>query len=243
MQNNNKESFKDEDFFFFNVICQNLYTINNGLFPFKSLIDIISFFPEDKKIIQDNIMLDEIHKSQIILDNISKVEFSLSLITKIFKEQKKNSINDDEEEEEEENKEVTITESEEDLQNILKINKLILSIYNEDPNELLRLILKMGTLYENLSDSKKILTSNSFYQKLINNSEVAIKYYLSKKNAGLPQYELNSIFILITKIYSYIQKYITNNFQYLFYDNKRIILEIITKINDIKDKELREKLF
>ena len=243
LQNSNKESFKDEDFFFFNVICQNLKTINYGLFPFKSLIDIISFFPEDKKIIQYNIMLDEIHKSQIILDNISKVEFSLSLITKIFKEQKKNSINDDdEEEEEEENKEVTITESEEDLQNILKINKLILSIYNKDPNELLRLILKMGTLYENLSDSKKILTSNSFYQKLINNSEVAIKYYLSKKNAGLPQYELNSIFILITKIYSYIQKYITNNFQYLFYDNKRIILEIITKINDIKDKELREKL-
>lgn len=239
LQNNNKESFKDEDFFFFNVICQNLKTFNYGLFPFKSLIDIISFFPEDKKIIQYNIMLDEIHKSQIILDNISKVEFSLSLITKIFKEKKKDSINDDEEEE---NKEVTITESEEDLQNILKINKLILSICNEDPNELLRLIVKMGTLYEHLSNSKKILTSNSFYQKLINNSEVAINYYLSKKNSGVPQYELNSIFILITKVYSYIQKYITNNFQYLFYDNKRIILEIIKNLNDIKDKELKEKL-
>ena len=242
LKNNNKESFKDEDFFLFNVICKNLKTFNYGLFPFKSLIDIISFFPEDKKVIQYNVMLDEIHKSQIILDNISKVEFSLSLITKIFKHKKKDSINDDEEEEEEENKEVTITESEEDLQNILKINKLILSIYNEDPYELLRLIVKMGTLYENLSDSKKILTSNSFYQKLINNSEVAINYYLSKKNSGLPQYELNSIFIFITKVYSYIKKYITNNFQYLFYDNKRIILEIITNINDIKDKELKEKL-
>ena len=241
LNRNNKESFRDEHFFFFNIICQNLKTINLGLFPFKSLIDIISFFPEDKKIIQYNVILDEINKSQIIIDNITKVEFSLSLITKIFIEKNKKLNNDDEEEEEETN-EISITESEEDMQNILKINKIILSISNEDPNELLRLILEMGKIYENLSYSMKILTSNSFYQKLINNSEITINYFISKKNSKAPQHELNLIFILIKKIYFYIQKYITNHFQYLFDDNKRIILEIIKKINDIKDKELKEKL-
>ena len=228
LQKNKNKTIQDEDFFLFSVIYQHLKIINIGLIEFKPLIEIISLFPSDKKKIQFGLILDEISKSKIWLDNKNKVRFAISLINNILVE-----INDNELD----NFEIT--------QTIVKINKIILYINHEDPKELLNLILLLGENLSKLNDFQKSLTSNSFYQILINISHTLINLYISKKNNkndNTTLMEYGKIYILLTNVYSYMQEYITTHFQYLFDDNKRIILEIIVNIDKIKNQELKEKL-
>ena len=231
LQKNKNKTIQDEDFFFFNVIYQNLKKINIEIFEFKPIIEIISLFPPDKKRIQYELILDEIINSKLRIDNINKVRFAISLINNIILEINNNDLDN--------------IYTYENMQIIVKINKVILFINHEDPKELLKLILILGDNYSKLNDSQKALTSNSFYQKLINISQKLIKLYISKKeskNDNTTIMEYGTIFGLLTNVFSYMQEYITTHFQYLFDDNKRIILECILNIDKIYNEELKEKL-
>ena len=227
LKNNFDYDFTEEDLIIFNLIFQEIKKLKFDLFNFKSLIDIISFLPINKKTIYCNTILEELINSQFVIDNNLKANFVVSLIKNL------SEINKDTN-----NKKETLSNLDTTLENyqtIIKINKLILCVNNNDLNELLQLIFILGNIYSDLTISQKALTCNSFYQKLINISQLAIKEYITKKN-----YE--SSFSIITGIYSVIQDYISNTFQYLFEDNRRIILECISYIDKIKDEELRKKL-
>ena len=113
-------------------------------------------------------------RSKILIDNITKVDFSIALINNILEIYK--NINND-------NQTFTNIEgSRNNVQTIIKLNKLILLVKNEDPKELLKLIVILGNIYYNISDSLKALTSNSFYQILLNASQLAINYTISNKH-------------------------------------------------------------
>ena len=197
-------------------------------------MDITSYFPEEKRKIQYEAILDELLRSKILIDNITKVDFSIALINNILEIYK--NINTD-------NQTFTNIEgSRNNVQTIIKLNKLILLVKNEDPKELLKLIVILGNIYYNISDSLKTLTSNSFYQILLNTSQLAINYTISYKNNHLEEKEYEFDCSLILNTYSFILDYMTKTFGNLFYDNKRVILECILQIDKINDQELKEIL-
>ena len=233
LKKNKKYVYNDNDFFFFNETLQNLKTLNYSLFSFKSLMDITSYFPQDKRKIQYEAILDELLRSKIIIDNITKVYFSIALINNILEIYK--NINND-------NQTFTNIEgTRNNVQTIIKLNKLILLVENKDPNELLKLIVILGNIYDNITDSLKTLTSNSFYQILLNASQLAINYTISNKNILLEKKQYVDCSLLLN-IYSFILDYMTNTFGNLFYDNKRIILECILQIDKINDQEIKKIL-
>ena len=234
LKKNKKYVYNDNDFFFFNETLQNLKKLKYSLFSFKSLMDITSYFPEEKRKIQYEAILDELLRSKILIDNITKVDFSIALINNILEIYK--NINTD-------NQTFTNIEgSRNNVQTIIKLNKLILLVKNEDPKELLKLIVILGNIYYNISDSLKTLTSNSFYQILLNTSQLAINYTISYKNYHLEEKEYEFDCSLILNTYSFILDYMTKTFGNLFYDNKRVILECILQIDKINDQELKEIL-
>ena len=234
LKKNKKYVYNDNDFFFFNETLQNLKKLKYSLFSFKSLMDITSYFPEEKRKIQYEAILDELLRSKILIDNITKVDFSIALINNILEIYK--NINTD-------NQTFTNIEgSRNNVQTIIKLNKLILLVKNEDPKELLKLIVILGNIYYNISDSLKTLTSNSFYQILLNTSQLAINYTISYKNNHLEEKEYEFDCSLILNTYSFILDYMTKTFGNLFYDNKRVILECILQIDKINDQELKEIL-
>ena len=197
-------------------------------------MDITSYFPQENRKIQYEAILDELLRSKILIDNITKVDFSIALINNILEIYK--NINND-------NQTFTNIEgSRNNVQTIIKLNKLILLVKNEDPKELLKLIVILGNIYYNIPDSLKALTSNSFYQILLNASQLAINYTISNKNNHLEKKEYEFDCSLILNIYSFILDYMTKTFGNLFYDNKRVILECILQIDKINDKELKEIL-
>jgi hypothetical protein len=196
-------------------------------------MDITSYFPQDKRKIQYEAILDELLRSKIIIDNITKVYFSIALINNILEIYK--NIN---------NGNQTFTNIEgtrNNVQTIIKLNKFMLLVQNEDPKELLKLIVILGNIYYNIPDSLKTLTSNSFYQILLNASQLAINYTISNKNILLEKKQYVDCSLLLN-IYSFILDYMTNTFGNLFYDNKRVIIECILQIDKINDQELKELL-
>jgi len=234
LKKNKKYVYNDNDFFFFNEALQNLKKLKYSLFSFKSLMDITSYFPQDKRKVQYEAILDELISSNIIIDNIIKVDFTIALINNILEIYK--NINND-------NQTFTNIEgSKNNVQTIIKLNRLFLLVKNEDPKELLKLIVILGNIYNNISDSQKTLTSNSFYQILLNASQLAINYIITNKNNLIKNNEYEFDCSIILNIYSFMLDYMTKTFENLFYDNKRVILECILQIDKINDKELKEIL-
>ena len=67
LKKNKKYVYNDNDFFFFNETLQNLKKLKYSLFSFKSLMDITSYFPQEKRKIQYEAILDELLRSKIYL--------------------------------------------------------------------------------------------------------------------------------------------------------------------------------
>ena len=230
-------TFNDEDFKIFDLILEKIKESKIGFFPFTLLLDIISFFPNDKKKIKYNEILEEINISSIAIDNIKKLNFSITLIKNILSDMN-NNLNSKETIE-------NISIKEYKTQIIEKINKLLLLINSDNPSDIIQLIAILGQFLSSLNNSQRTLICNSFYKKIIYFSEKTIEYYISKKSHNInnaSKAELNLVFSIIINIYSLTQEYITIIFSSLFDYNKKLILECILIIDRIKDEELKEQL-
>ena len=233
LQNNKKYSITDEDIISFELIFKIIKKTNESIFNFKALIDIISFFPIDKRKKQYDAILDELENSIKEINHKANVNYLVHLIKKIL-EIFKNINNENETLSNFENKRDTIN-------TLIKVNKFVLLIDNDNLYELVNFIIILANIFSDIIDSQKALMQNSFYQKLTNTFLLAInKYNSAKKNND--NKECESIFSVITVLLTLLQDYINNVFQSLSNDNKRIILEFISHIDKIKDQELREKL-
>jgi len=233
LQNNKKYSITDEDIISFELIFKIIKKTNESIFNFKALIDIISFFPMDKRKKQYDAILDELENSIKEINHKANVNYLVHLIKKIL-EIFKNINNENETLSNFENKRDTIN-------TLIKVNKFVLLIDNDNLYELVNFIIILANIFSDIIDSQKALMQNSFYQKLTNTFLLAInKYNSAKKNND--NKECESIFSVITVLLTLLQDYINNVFQSLSNDNKRIILEFISHIDKIKDQELREKL-
>ena len=233
LQNNNKYSITDEDIITFELIFRIIKETNESIFNFKALIDIISFFPMDKRKKQYDAILDELEKSEKELNNIANVNYLVHLIKNILEVNK--DINS-------ENETLSNFENNTDIINtIIKINKFVLIIDNSNLYELVNFIIILSNIFSDITDSQKALMQNSFYQKLINTFLFGVnKYNIAKQNND--NKECESVFSVINVILNLLQDYINNIFQSSSNDNKRIILEFISHIDKINNEELREKL-
>lgn len=233
LQNNKKYSVTDEDIIAFELIFNIIIKTNESLFNFKALIDIISYFPMEKRKKHYDAILNELENSEKEINNLASVNYLVHLIKKILEINK--NIN---------NKNETLSnfENKNDIINtIIKLNKFVLLIDNDNLYELVNFIIILANIFSDIIDSQKALIQNSFYQKLINTFLLGInKYNIAKQNKD--DKECESIFSVIIVLLTLLQDYINNVFQSLSNDNKRIILEFISHIDKIKDKELREKL-
>lgn len=233
LQNNKKYSIRDEDIISFELIFKIIKKTNESIFNFKALIDIISFFPMEKRKKQYDAILDELENSEKKINHKANVDYLVYLIKKILEIFK--NINN-------ENETLSNFEYKQDIINtIIKVNKFVLLIDNDNLYELVNFIIILANVFSDIKDSQKALMQNSFYQKLTNTFLLAInKYNIAKKNND--NKECESIFSVIIVLLTLLQDYINNVFKSLSNDNKRIILEFISHIDKIKDQELREKL-
>ena len=233
LQNNRKYSIIDEDIITFELIFDIIKKTNESIFNFKTLIDIISFFPMDKRKKQYDAILDELENSEKEINHIANVNYLVYLIKKILEIIK--NINN-------ENETLSNFENKKEIINtIIKVNKFVLLIDNDNLYELVNFIIILANIFSDMIDSQKALMQNSFYQKLTNTFILSInKYNIAKQNND--DKECESIFSVITVLLTLLQDYINNVFQSLSNDNKRIILEFISHIDKTKDQELRQKL-
>ena len=233
LQNNKKYSITDKDIISFELIFKIIKKTNESIFNFKALIDIISFFPMEKRKKQYDAILDELENSEKKINHKANVDYLVYLIKKILEIFK--NINN-------ENETLSNFEYKQDIINtIIKVNKFVLLIDNDNLYELVNFIIILANVFSDIKDSQKALMQNSFYQKLTNTFLLAInKYNIAKKNND--NKECESIFSVIIVLLTLLQDYINNVFKSLSDDNKRIILEFISHIDKIKDQELREKL-
>ena len=233
LQNNKKYSITDKDIISFELIFKIIKKTNESIFNFKALIDIISFFPMEKRKKQYDTILDELENSEKKINHKANVDYLVYLIKKILEIFK--NINN-------ENETLSNFEYKQDIINtIIKVNKFVLLIDNDNLYELVNFIIILANVFSDIKDSQKALMQNSFYQKLTNTFLLAInKYNIAKKNND--NKECESIFSVIIVLLTLLQDYINNVFKSLSNDNKRIILEFISHIDKIKDQELREKL-
>ena len=237
IKNSKNLTFNDEDFIIFNLILKKIKESKIGFFPFTLLLDIISFFPKDKKNIKYHEILEEINNSNTAIDNNKKLNFSITLIKNILSGMN-NNLN---------GKETigNISIKEYNNQIIAKINKLLSLINSDNPSDIIQLIALLGQFLSSLNNSQRAFMCDSFYKKIIYFSEKTIEYYISKKSSNInnaSKAELNLAFSIIVNIYSLTKEYITIVFSSLFDYNKKLILECILIMDRIKDEELKEKL-
>jgi len=84
LQNNKKYSITDEDIISFELIFKIIKKTNESIFNFKALIDIISFFPMDKRKKQYDAILDELENSIKEINHKANVNYLVHLIKKIL---------------------------------------------------------------------------------------------------------------------------------------------------------------